>query len=57
MSTTSTTDAVVHFRVKSEQLDQMRNIAASEHRSLSGEVRQALAEHIERSGHDEDEAP
>jgi hypothetical protein len=58
MSTTPSTDGVVHFRVRAELLDQLREIAAREDRSLSGEVRKAIAEHVERaSTGTEDETP
>jgi hypothetical protein len=53
MSTTPTAPhGVVHLRLDTRQLDAMRELARREDRSLSGQFRRAISEHLK--GHDEE---
>jgi Arc-like DNA binding domain len=49
MERNSTTDrALVHTHVPRAVREELRQVAQTNHRSLAGEVRRAIAEHLER---------
>lgn len=48
MSTTSTQKIVVTARVQPDLLAELRQIAASQNRSLGGQIRHALGQHVQQ---------
>jgi hypothetical protein len=49
MEKTGTTErALVHTHVPTHVRDELRQVALSNHRSMAGEVRRAISEHLQR---------